>query len=139
MQSEINRLNDQSVQCDNNLKLLAEGTLSLSEKDKQYQMKMDLMKKDLQNFAQAVEARMDSRFGAIDNNMQMNKTATESQVDIALKKYGEHIALMEKKIVNSTDDKVAENRHAMEIQIAKNIDVIKNDYEALMNKVGGQF
>jgi len=36
VQSEINRMNEQQVQFDANLKLLAEGTLSLSEKDKQY-------------------------------------------------------------------------------------------------------
>jgi hypothetical protein len=29
------------------MKLLAEGTLSLSEKDKQYQVKMEMMRKEL--------------------------------------------------------------------------------------------
>lgn len=41
-------MNEQQIQFDGNLKLLAEGTLSLSEKDKQYQVKMEMMRKELQ-------------------------------------------------------------------------------------------
>ena len=41
-------MNEQQVLFDGNLKLLAEGTLSISEKDKQYQVKMEMMRKELQ-------------------------------------------------------------------------------------------
>lgn len=61
VQSEINRLNEQQVQFDGNLKLLAEGTLSLSEKDKQYQLKMEMMRKELTTIGQSIEARMDTK------------------------------------------------------------------------------
>ncbi len=47
MQTELNRINEQQTQFDNNLKLLAEGTLSLSEKEKQFAMKVEIMRKDL--------------------------------------------------------------------------------------------
>ena len=35
------------MQFDTNMKLLAEGTLSLSEKDKGYTLKIDLLKKEI--------------------------------------------------------------------------------------------
>lgn len=49
------------------MKLLAEGTLSLSEKDKQYGLKMDMFKKDLATLAQAIETRMDTKLSTLEN------------------------------------------------------------------------
>ena len=47
LKNEINNLSEHQIALDNNIKLLAEGTLNLSEKDKQYQIKLDNMRKDL--------------------------------------------------------------------------------------------
>jgi hypothetical protein len=67
VQSEINRMNEQQVQFDGNMKLLAEGTLSLSEKDKQYQVKMEMMRKELTTIGQSIEARMDTKLTTYEN------------------------------------------------------------------------
>ena len=43
------------------MKLLAEGTLNLSEKDKQYAMRFDQMRKEVQAMNAAFESRIDTR------------------------------------------------------------------------------
>lgn len=60
-------MNEQQVQFDSNLKLLAEGTISLSDKDKQYQVKMDMLRKELQNIGTSIEARIDSKLTTYEN------------------------------------------------------------------------
>ena len=60
-------MNEQQVQFDANLKLLAEGTLSLSDKDKQYQVKMDMMRKELQSIGSSIEARIDTKLTTFEN------------------------------------------------------------------------
>lgn len=71
------------------MKLLAEGTLSLSEKDKQYSLKMEMIKKDLATLAQAIETRMDTKLSTIENGQQINKSTIETQMEQALKRYSD--------------------------------------------------
>ena len=89
MQSELGRLNDMAMKYDSNMKLLAEGTLTLSEKDKQYSLKVDTIKKDLQSLASAIETRIDSKLYSLENGQQVSRSTLEQQVDMALKRYGD--------------------------------------------------
>ena len=81
VQAEINRMNEQQVQFDSNLKLLAEGTLSLSDKDKQYQVKMDMMRKELTNIGQSIEARIDTKLQTFESGQQVVKATIETQLE----------------------------------------------------------
>lgn len=74
-------MNEQQVQFDANLKLLAEGTLSLSDKDKQYTVKMDLMRKELQTLGQAIETKIDSRMTTYENAQQVTRSTIETQLE----------------------------------------------------------
>ena len=71
-------MNEQQIQFDGNLKLLAEGTLSLSEKDEQYQVKMEMMRKELQTIGQSIEVRMDTKLSTYENGASINKTTIET-------------------------------------------------------------
>ena len=81
MQSEINRMNEQQVLFDGNMKLLAEGTLNLSEKDKQYQLKMDMMRKELTTIGQSIETRMDTKLTTYESGLAMNKSTLDTQME----------------------------------------------------------
>ena len=72
---------------DGNLKLLAEGTLSISEKDKQYQVKMDMMRKELTNIGLSIETRMDTKLTTYESGLAMNKNTLDTQMESYMKRY----------------------------------------------------
>ena len=72
---------------DGNLKLLAEGTLSISEKDKQYQVKMDMMRKELTNIGHSIETRMDTKLTTYESGLAMNKNTLDTQMESYMKRY----------------------------------------------------
>ena len=82
-------MNEQQVQFDSNLKLLAEGTISLSDKDKQYQVKMDMLRKELQNIGTSIEARIDSKLTTYENGEQLARSTIETQLDQVMRRYGD--------------------------------------------------
>jgi hypothetical protein len=47
--------------------LLAEGTLNLSEKEKQFALKVEIMRKDLQNMANSIETRLDTKLSSVES------------------------------------------------------------------------
>lgn len=65
------------MQFDNNLKLLAEGTLSLSEKEKQFSLKVEIMRKDLQNMANSLETRLETKLSSVENGQKVNVSTIE--------------------------------------------------------------
>jgi hypothetical protein len=74
-------MNEQQVLFDGNMKLLAEGTLNLSEKDKQYQLKMDMMRKELTTIGQSIETRMDTKLTTYESGLAMNKSTLDTQME----------------------------------------------------------
>jgi exonuclease VII small subunit len=103
-------MNEQQIQFDSNLKLLAEGTLSLSEKDKQYQVKMEMMRKELNTIGQSIEARLDTKLTTYENGQSINKTTIETQMEHSMKRYSESMNLMEKRLANLVEDKGTETK-----------------------------
>ena len=117
---------------------MAEGTLSLSEKDKQYQLKMDLMRKDLANMANAIETRIDSKLTTFENGQQIIRSTIETQIDQALKRYSDQIGMLEKKILGQLDDRVLDTKKASQESLGKSLEQAKFDYESLINRLGTQ-
>lgn len=131
-------MNEQQVQFDANLKLLAEGTLSLSEKDKQYQVKMDMMRKELQSMGAAIETRIDTKLTTYENGQQINKTTIETQMEQAMKRYTEQLNLMEKRQANLVEDKASETKKVTQEVLSKSLEAVKFDYETIINRLGAQ-
>ena len=80
-------MNEQQVLFDGNLKLLAEGTLSISEKDKQYQTKMEMMRKELTNIGHCIETRRDTKLTTYESGLAMNKSTLDTQMESYMKRY----------------------------------------------------
>ena len=131
-------MNEQQVQFDSNMKLLAEGTLSLSEKDKQYQVKMEMMRKELQTIGQSIEARMDTKLSTYENGASMNKTTIETQMEHSMKRYNEQMNLMEKRLANLVEDKGTETKRVTQEVLTKSLEAVKYDYETIINRLGQQ-
>ena len=89
MQADMNRINEQQMQFDNNLKLLAEGTLSLSEKEKQFSLKVEIMRKDLQNMANSLETRLETKLSSVENGQKVNVSTIEQQVESGFKRFND--------------------------------------------------
>lgn len=77
------------MQFDNNLKLLAEGTLSLSEKEKQFSLKVEIMRKDLQNMANSLETRLETKLSSVENGQKVNVSTIEQQVESGFKRFND--------------------------------------------------
>lgn len=138
VQAEVNRINEQQVQFDANLKLLAEGTLSLSDKDKQYSTKLELMRKELQTLGQAIETRIDAKLSTYESTQQMAKATIETQLDQAVKRYGDQFQLTEKRLQNLLEERTSDTKRVTQEVLSKSLEAVKHDYETIINRLGAQ-
>lgn len=131
-------MNEQQVQFDNNLKLLAEGTLSLSEKEKQFALKVEIMRKDLQNITNSLEARLETKLSSVENGQKVSASAVETQLENGFRRFSEQTAALEKRLAALVDEKAFETKKSSAETFQKSLDSLKYDYESLINKLGSQ-
>eukprot|EP00347_Sterkiella_histriomuscorum_P008751 403343892 len=138
VQNDLNRMNEQQLQFDNNLKLLAEGTLSLSEKEKQFALKVEIMRKDLSNMANSIETRLDTKLSSVETGQKVSASTIENQVESGFKRFNDQLTILEKRMLTQMDEKVFDSRKQNADSFTKNLDTMKFDYESLINRLGSQ-
>jgi hypothetical protein len=117
---------------------LAEGTLSLSEKEKQFALKVEIMRKDLSNMANSIESRLDTKLSSVESGQKVNVTTIENQMESGFKRFNDQLSILEKKVMTAVDERVFEGRKLTTDTFQKNLDSLKYDYESLINRLGSQ-
>ena len=60
------------------MKLLAEGTLSLSEKDKGYNLKIDLLKKEISGISASIDTKLETRLSSMESGHKISASTIEN-------------------------------------------------------------
>lgn len=89
MQTELAKISEQHLQFDTNMKLLAEGTLSLSEKEKGYNLKIDLLKKEVSNLGSSIETKLESRLSSMESGHKVSASTIENQMETSFKRFND--------------------------------------------------
>jgi hypothetical protein len=59
-------------------------------------------------------------------------------MDQAMRRYGDQISLMEKRLANLVDDKSTETKKVTQEVLTKSLEAVKYDYETIINRLGQQ-
>lgn len=99
---------------------------------------MEMMRKELTTIGQSIEARMDTKLTTYESGQAMVKTTIETQMEQAMRRYGDQVSLMEKRLANLVEDKATETKKVTQEVLTKSLEAVKYDYETIINRLGQQ-